>query len=118
MIISMHLEISHLSTCMFVTVLHRGFGESYQLGHGDKEHVRTPKLIQALEDHTVTDVSIGMQHCMALTSEGMVFAWGKNSAGEVNGSDDIVSEPVLIEEVSGKGTVAISCGANEVLSTL
>lgn len=62
----------------------------------------------------VVDVSIGAQHCLALTSEGKVFGWGKNTCGEVNESEDIVSEPTLIEVVSGKNTVGISCGAFEV----
>ncbi len=90
----------------------------FQLGHGDEEHVGTPKLITALEGHVISDVSVGAQHCLALTTEGMVFGWGKNTSGEVNGSNDVVNEPILIEEVSGRDTVGVSCGAYEVSQPL
>ena len=66
----------------------------------------------------INDVSIGAQHCLALTIEGKVFGWGKNTSGEVDGSDDIVNEPILIEAVSGRDTVGVSCGAYEVSQPL
>lgn len=93
---------------------YRGSGDTHQLGHGNQEHVRSPTLIEKLAKFNIIDVSIGNQHCMALTDKGDVYAWGKNSVGEVNASCDIVSEPVLLPEMSAKGAVSVSCGAFEV----
>lgn len=92
----------------------RGCGDTYQLGHGNQDHVRQPKLVEGLADVVVTDVSVGAQHCVALTDDGNVYAWGKNSSFEVNESGDIISSPLMIEAASGKGALSIACGASEV----
>ena len=93
---------------------HRGSADTYQLGHNSQEHVRSPKLVDCLSGSTVVDVSVGAQHCLALTDTGDVFSWGKNSCGEVDGSGDVVPCPTLIKEVSGKGAISVACGAFEV----
>ena len=59
-------------------------------------------------------MNVGNQHCLALTSEGDVYAWGKNSFGEVNENCEIVAEPILLHEMSGKGAVSVCCGSYEV----
>ncbi|XP_019851476.1 PREDICTED: E3 ubiquitin-protein ligase HERC2-like [Amphimedon queenslandica] len=90
-----------------------GCGDTYQLGHGNQEHVRQPKLIEGLSETVVSDVSVGAQHCVALTTDSDVYAWGKNSSFEVNESGDIISSPLMIEAASGKGALLIACGASE-----
>lgn len=92
----------------------RGCGDTYQLGHGNQEHVRQPKLIEGLSETVVSDISVGAQHCVALTTDSDVYAWGKNSSFEVNESGDIISSPLMIEAASGKGALLIACGASEV----
>lgn len=62
----------------------------------------------------MSDVSVGAQHCIALTSNGDVYSWGKNSACEVNDSGDFIPSPVLLQAVSGKGAMSVACGAFEV----
>ncbi len=99
---------------VIIRINYRGYGEVFQLGHGDEEHVRTPKLIKALEGHIIVDVSIGKHHCIVLTADGKVYAWGKNTSGEVDDSEDIVPEPRLLENVSMKDIVAVYGGAYEV----
>lgn len=117
-----HVEAAVLlNTSSFTTSLHapppspfRGSGDSHQLGHGDTEHVRTPRQVDALSEQVVVDIAVGSQHCLALTASGDLFGWGKNSSGEVNPSVEATSLPVYIPETSGKGASSIACGAFEV----
>lgn len=97
-----------------LVLFHRGSADTYQLGHNSQEHVRSPKLVDYLSESTLIDISVGAQHCLALTDTGDVYSWGKNSCGEVDGSGDVVLCPTLIKEVSGEGAFSIACGAFEV----
>lgn len=71
-------------------------------------------MVESLSDVFVTEVSVGSQHCIAVTSDGDVYSWGKNSVHEVNDTGDVVASPVLLQEVSGKGAFSLSCGSFEV----
>lgn len=93
---------------------HRGSAESHHLGHGDEEHVRTPKQVGALAEVVVVDVAVGSQHCLVLTDKGDVYGWGKNSSGEVEASGDPVPTPKLITMASKQGVMYLSCGTHEV----
>ena len=90
----------------------RGSGESGHLGHGDDDHVRVPKLVSALSKETVVQVAVGSEHCLVLTETGGLYAWGKNSSGEVCPGQEPVTIPTLIEGVSS--VTHISCGPTEV----
>lgn len=92
----------------------RGSAESHHLGHGDEEHVRTPKQVSGLDDVTVVDVAVGTQHCLVLTDRGDVYGWGKNSSGEVDVSGDPVPTPKIIAAASKQGVMYMSCGPYEV----
>lgn len=92
----------------------RGSGDSHQLGHGDTEHVRTPRQVDALSEQVIVDIAVGSQHCLALTANGDLFGWGKNTSGEVNPCVEAASLPVYIPEASGRGASSIACGAFEV----
>ncbi|XP_037084977.1 probable E3 ubiquitin-protein ligase HERC1 [Pollicipes pollicipes] len=41
-----------------------------------------PALVEVLAELRVTDVSLGDSHCLALTQDHEVFAWGNNSMGQ------------------------------------
>ena len=92
----------------------RGSADSHHLGHGDEEHVRTPKQVAGLAEEAVVDVAVGSQHCLVLTDKGDVYGWGKNASGEVDASNDPVPTPKLIAAASNQGVMSMSCGANEV----
>ena len=54
----------------------------------------------------------GNHHCLALTSEGEVFAWGQNNGGQC-GSGTTTGQSVPRRVTSGIGghkVVAIACG--------
>ena len=70
--------------------------------------------MDALANHRVVDIAVGSQHCLALTSTGDVYGWGKNSNGEVETSGDAVPIPKVIKEASKVGVVYLACGSHEV----
>lgn len=92
----------------------RGSGYSHHLGHGDDEHVRTPKLVAGLSKEKVIMVAVGAHHVLTLSESGNVHGWGKNSSEEVDESGEGVSLPKLVPEASNQGVIYIACGLNEV----
>ena len=92
----------------------RGNAEHHHLGHGIDDHVRRPKLVEALAALKVVDVSVGLHHCLALVAAGDVFGWGRNAGGEVDPSEDAVPVPTLIPAASKQGVVTLCCGVQEV----
>ena len=57
------------------------WGDNYagQLGTGDDVHRDDPTLIKSLAGHDIIQSSLGFQHCMFLTAEGLAFGMGKNN---------------------------------------
>ena len=63
---------------------------------------------------TITTLSHTGGHVLALTSDGKVFAWGKNGNGQLgNGSTTDSSQPVAVDggALEGKSVVAVSAGS-------
>ena len=67
-----------------------------------------------LSGKTVVAVSVGMNHSLALCSDGTVVAWGGNEYGQLgNGSTEYTTRPVAVDMtgvLSGKTVVAVSAG--------
>ena len=61
----------------------RGKGDYYRLGHGTVDHVRKPKLVEALAHKNVVSFAVGSLHCIVCTDGGEVFTWGDNDEGQV-----------------------------------
>jgi X-linked retinitis pigmentosa GTPase regulator len=64
-------------------VLCWGKGSSGQLGLGDASGCLIPRSIAALHEHKIREVSCGMAHTLVLSDEGLVFAWGAASDGQL-----------------------------------
>ena len=73
----------------------------------------TPCRIKALEDVEIEAVSSGpaAAHQLAITSEGKVYAFGRNENGQL-GLDDLKDRkcPNLITELDGHRVVAVAVG--------
>lgn len=62
-----------------------------------------PRMLTSLKDHVIKEISAGAEHCIAITIEGLCFAWGKNDNNQLGlGPDNPpkVKFPVPIKSVS------------------
>jgi len=88
-----------------------GGGKDGQLGHGDKESLRVPQMIQPFAEDPIVAVSAGQGFSAALTEFGRVYTWGCNIEGQLGrpGGDETNPGIVhgLLEEVT---VVEMSCG--------
>ena len=72
--------------CGFINVVDNynrvfSWGDNYggQLGTKDDVHREEPCLIKTLTEEYITQVSLGFQHGLYLTDDGMVYGVGKNN---------------------------------------
>lgn len=73
------------------------------------------EMTGVLAGKTVTSISVGWEHTMALTSDGKIFAWGINNHGAVGDGSAVAvrNVPVAVDmtgALAGKTVVAISAG--------
>lgn len=62
-----------------------GGGSSYnkgQLGHGHLNDVEKPMQVTTLSEYKITNIAAGGYHCLALSQENELFAWGSGMYGE------------------------------------
>ena len=76
----------------------------WQLGHGDKAHINTPKIINTLKD--IQQISYGSNgtHFLAKNSQNQIFATGYNGLGQL-GTGDTQSVSILKEINSQYSTI-------------
>ena len=56
---------------------------SGQLGLGDYISRHKPTLISSLSRYKFVKIAVGSSHSLALTTDGVLFAWGSNSGGQL-----------------------------------
>ncbi|KAL4709830.1 hypothetical protein ACJJTC_001284, partial [Scirpophaga incertulas] len=79
-----------------------GKGDFFRLGHGCDAHVRRPTLVEALRGRRVVHVAVGALHCLAVTSDNQVWAWGDNDHGQQgNGTTCVNRRPAIVAGVEG-----------------
>ncbi|KAK2909214.1 hypothetical protein Q8A67_005051 [Cirrhinus molitorella] len=78
-----------------------------------KDHPSSPSAqhVQSLSGIPVAQISAGGDHSFVLSLSGVVFGWGKNSAGQL-GLGDTTDRyvPTVVNSLHQKKTVSISCG--------
>ncbi len=91
------------------TVWAWGYNQDGQLGIGTGgSPSATPVQVQGIS--AVQAISAGRDHCLALKSDGSVWAWGLNAHGELGiGNTSSKSEPMLVNGMSE--VQAISAGS-------
>ena len=58
-------------------------------------------------------VSVGALHCLAVTDNGQVFAWGDNDHGQQgNGSTNVNRKPLLVQGLDGYHITRVACGSS------
>jgi alpha-tubulin suppressor-like RCC1 family protein len=103
-LLAMLLHISASSPAMAQTVLWT-WGENFygELGNGSVDHECIPG--KALNLSSVTSISGGFYHTLALKSDGTVWACGLNDYGEV-GDGTVLNRDTLVQVASGFTAVA------------
>lgn len=71
-----------------------------------------PLVIEDLLPYRIIDVSVGDTHCLALTDENCVFAWGGNNVGQCGQghTSNPITRPVKVIGLDGIGIKQISAG--------
>ena len=87
-----------------------GSGADGQLGHCNFDDKLTPTLIEApFEGKFVVQVTCGLKHSMALTSEGRLYTWGKGADGRLgHGSELNYCIASIVERLIGFKVVRIA----------
>lgn len=81
------------------------------MGHGSEEHIRHPRLVEALTGKRVVSLSLGIHHCLATTEDGEIYAWGKNDKGQLGeGHTGTKVEPSLIAALQSKHIIGTAAG--------
>ncbi|XP_016395302.1 probable E3 ubiquitin-protein ligase HERC3 isoform X2 [Sinocyclocheilus rhinocerous] len=78
-----------------------------------KDHPGSPSAqhVQSLSGIPLAQISAGGDHSFGLSLSGVVFGWGKNSAGQLGLGDTTDRHiPTIINSLQLKKTVSISCG--------
>lgn len=81
---------------------------------GPAEYCHIPKKICALDNKQIVDMAVGAAHCLAISSAGELFGWGRNDFQQVCHAsinrDPIIAAPILIAPASYRIN-GIACGA-------
>ena len=89
-----------------------GKGEYFRLGQGTTDHVRTPRRVAGLLGKKVVKMAVGSLHCLVLTADGEVYAFGDNDEGQLgDGSTQPASRPRLVSVLRNRPITHISAGS-------
>lgn len=89
------------------------WGSGGCLGCGNIDTIfLTPTLISDLAPYRVVDIAAGDAHCLALTIDCDVFAWGSNAMGQCGQGhhSNHVSRPLKVVGLNGVNIHQISAG--------
>ncbi|XP_052458893.1 probable E3 ubiquitin-protein ligase HERC4 [Carassius gibelio] len=79
----------------------------------EKDHPGSPSAqhVKSLSGVPLAQISAGGDHSFGLSLSGVVFGWGKNSAGQLGLGDTTDRHvPTVVKSLNQKKTVSISCG--------
>jgi alpha-tubulin suppressor-like RCC1 family protein len=81
-----------------------------RLGHGNSLRQFSPKRVEALRGVRVRSGSAGVWHALALSEDGLVYAWGENDCRSTLGNPTVESEllPKPVEALRGVRVINIS----------
>ncbi|KAJ7398001.1 hypothetical protein BTVI_128929 [Pitangus sulphuratus] len=89
------------------------------LGCGSSEATALrPKLVEELAATRIVDISIGDSHCLALSHDNEVYAWGNNSMGQCGqgNSTGPITKPKKVSGLDGVAIQQISAGTSHSLA--
>ncbi|KAK3907967.1 E3 ubiquitin-protein ligase HERC2 [Frankliniella fusca] len=90
-----------------------GKGDYYRLGLDSDAHMRWPTLVEALRGERVVQVAVGALHCLAVTDQGVVYAWGDNDHGQqASGSTLVNRKPAMVQGLGDVRIKRVACGSS------
>jgi alpha-tubulin suppressor-like RCC1 family protein len=88
-----------------------------QLGNDSTEQSSVPVAVQMRPDVTLTAISAGYDHSLALDTAGQVWAWGSNQFGQLgNNATDMSVVPVAVRTPMNVMFTTISAGYDHSLA--
>ncbi|GIX65130.1 regulator of chromosome condensation repeat-containing protein [Babesia caballi] len=89
-----------------------GYGGNGRLGTGNTRTTYAPKMLQALDQYHVTQVSCGDSHSACIDSAGKLYTWGSSRGGKLGHrmSDEDVLVPTIVEALAATKIVQVACG--------
>ena len=122
MLISTNLGYHNVSIHSDGTLYSWGNNSSGQLGDNSETQRTTPVTVYTsgeLNGKSITDVSAGWYHSLALDSDGKVYAWGDNTNGQLGDNSTTGSSvPVSVYTsgaLNGKTITALAAGVDHSL---
>jgi alpha-tubulin suppressor-like RCC1 family protein len=89
-----------------------------QLGDGTTTTRLTPVQVDLPAGVTITQVAAGIEHSLAVTSDGHALAWGDNSVGQLgDGTTTRSSTPVQVHLPAGVTVTQVSAGSHSLAVT-
>jgi alpha-tubulin suppressor-like RCC1 family protein len=87
-----------------------GHDDDGRLSHGDTQDQPLLNRVEALRVVRVSSVSVRYVHAVALTEEGLVYAWSENTAVATLGNPHVEMEllPKPIEALRGVRVVGVA----------
>ncbi|XP_034166972.2 probable E3 ubiquitin-protein ligase HERC1 isoform X4 [Pangasianodon hypophthalmus] len=91
-----------------------GSGDSGRLGQRSTSNKLVPERVTALEGHHIGQVSCGINHTLALSSDGMtLWAFGDGDYGKLGtGPCTVKCYPQKVETLCNKGIKKVGCGTH------
>jgi len=92
-----------------------GDGGSGQLGHGETQDERVPRLVEALVGEKVVGASSAGPQTAVWTEAGELFTFGNGQSGQLgHGGEEGEFVPRLVEALAGKKTAGASTGTEHI----
>ncbi|XP_076422981.1 putative E3 ubiquitin-protein ligase HERC6 isoform X2 [Peromyscus maniculatus bairdii] len=104
-----------MAVCHKGRVFAWGAGSEGQLGIGEFKKINlTPTKIKALTGIKIIQVSCGHYHSLALSEDGQVFSWGKNSQGQLGLGKNFQSQasPQKVKCLEGIPLAQVAAGGH------
>lgn len=73
---------------------------------------RTPRMVKVLGTSVIVQIACGVEHSIALTNDGDLYAWGSNRDGQLGLGSDVEAEikPKRIIALEAVPIAFIACG--------